>query len=275
VTQSARIAAVAVLSTLAGCAGLEGVLRQGIVAPEVSVLSAAPTTADFEGITVAVDLRVQNPNPLGLRVAGFAWQLDVEGARVASGDAPGGLNLPANGAATSRVTAHLRFADLANLVRQADTKEEVAFRVAGKVRVETPIGPVEVPWSHAGGLPVPRLPRVALGGIQLGRQTFTETELLVRLRVSNPNGFPLPAASVKLDVELAGERVAQAASRELAAIPAGGSATLEVPVRLSLLGAGRALMQARGKAISVGAQGTAGFGWMQLPFSVSGQLPLP
>jgi hypothetical protein len=34
-------------------------------------------------------------------------------------------------------------------------------------------------------------------------------------------------------------------------------------------------MQARGKAISVGAQGTAGFGWMQLPFSVSGQLPLP
>ncbi len=274
-TLSPRVAAVAVLSTLSGCGGLGAVLRQGIMTPEVSVVSAAPTAADFEGMTVAVDLLVKNPNHLGLRVAALTWQLDAEGGRVASGDAPGGLTLPANGSATSRVTAHLRFADLANLARLAETKEKVDFRVAGSVKVESPIGPIEVPWSHAGSLPVPRLPRVELGGIRLGRQTFTETELLVRLRVENPNGFPLPAASVKLDVELSGERVAQAASRELGAIPAGGTATLEIPVRLSILGAGRALMQARGKSVSVGASGTAGFGWMQLPFAVSGQLPLP
>jgi LEA14-like dessication related protein len=265
----------AALFTLAGCAGLDGLLRQGIQTPQVSVLSAAPTAADFEGLTVAVDLRVQNPNAIGLRVAGLAWQLDVEGGRVASGDAPGGLTLPANGAATSRVTARVRFADLANLVKLAESKEKVAFGVQGKVSVETPIGPIQVPWNFAGDLPVPRLPRVELEGIRLGRQTFTDTELLVRIRVQNPNGFPLPAASVKVDVELGGERVAQAASQPLAAIRAGEAATLEVPMRLSLLGAGRAILAGRGKPMPVTARGTAGFGWMQLPFSVSGELPLP
>lgn len=273
--RSARIALITSLYGLAGCAGLEGVLRQGIQRPEVSVVSAAPTTADFEGLTFAVDLRVQNPNPIGLRARGFAWQLDVEGGRVATGDAPGGLNLPANAAATSRVTARVRYADLANVVRLANAKDRVALRVAGSVAVETPIGVLDVPWSWSGDLPVPRLPRVELGGVRLGRQTFTETEVVVRLRVHNPNTFPLPPASVRLDVDLAGDRVAQAASQQLAALGADGAATLDVPVRVSLLGAGRALLGARGRPIQVAVRGTAGFGWMQLPISVSGELPMP
>jgi len=273
--RSTRAAAVAVLATLAGCAGLGGVLRQGVLKPEVSVLSAAPTSVDFEGLTVAVDLRVQNPNAIGLRVAGLEWQLDVEGGRVASGDAPGGLTLPANGAATSRLTARVRFADLANLVKVADAREKVAFKVGGRVSVETPIGPIAVPWSQAGDLPVPRFPHVSLDGVRMGRQSFTDTEVVVRLLVENPNGFPLPAAAIRLDVDLAGERVAQAASQQLAAIRAGQTATLEIPVKLSLLGAGRALLGARGKPIRVAVHGTAGFGWMELPFTVEGEVPLP
>jgi len=275
VTGRARWTAVAVWTTLGGCAGLEGVLRQGILTPEVSVVSAAPTTVDFEGVAIAVDLRVKNPNAIGLRVAGLAWQLDVEGARVASGDAPGGLSLPANGAATSRVNARIRFADLGNLARLAESRERVDFKVAGKVAVETPIGPIDVPWSWNADLPVPRLPRVDLTGIELGRQTFTETEVRVRLRIQNPNGFPLPAASVKLDVDLGGERVAQAAGAQLAALAAGATGTVDVPVRLSVLGAGRALLAARGRSVSVAVRGTAGFGWMQYPFAVNGELPVP
>jgi LEA14-like dessication related protein len=116
---------------------------------------------------------------------------------------------------------------------------------------------------------------VELAGIRIGRQSFTDTEVLVKVRIQNPNAFPLPAASVRLDVELGGERVAQAATQPLAAIRAGESATVEVPVRVSLLGAGRAIFEARGRGVQVTARGTAGFGWMQLPFSVSGELPLP
>jgi LEA14-like dessication related protein len=251
-TRSARVAGVAVLFTLTGCAALEGLLRQGVVRPEVTVLSAVPTSADFEGLTVAVELRVQNPNAMGLRVAGLSWQVDVEGGRVASGEAPGGLSIPANGAATSRVTARVRFADLSNLMKLAEAREKVAFRVAGKVTVETPIGPIDVPWSYAGEAPVPQLPSVELAGVRLGRQTLSETEVLVTLRLRNPNAFPLPAA-----------------------VAAGESATLELPARISLLGAGRAILGARRGPVRIAARGTAGFGWMQLPFSVSGDLPLP
>lgn len=273
--RSARVTAVVLFATLSGCAGLEGALRHGITRPEVEVVSAQPTTVDFEGLTVAVDLRVQNPNAIGLRARGFSWQIFVEGARVASGDAPGGLTLPANGAATSRVTARLRFADLGNLVRVVEGKANVDLRVAGVVAVETPIGAIDVPWSWTGELPVPKLPRVELAGIRPGRQSFTDTEVVVRLRVQNPNAFPLPPASVTLDVELSGDRVAQAATQPLPPIAAGAGATLEIPVRLSLLGAGRALLGGRGKPMTVVVRGSAGFGWMQLPFSVSGELPLP
>ena len=274
-SRSARIVAVSTLVALAGCAGVQQLVRQGIARPEVQVVSAQPTSIDFEGVTVAVDLSIRNPNSIGLRARGLSWELFVESARVVSGNAPGGLTLPANGAATSRVTARVRFLDLANLARTTEGKREVDLRVAGVVSVETPIGAIDVPWSWTGGLPVPRLPRVELGGIRPGRQTFTELEMIVRLRVQNPNDFPLPAASVKADVELSGERVAQAASEQLAPIAPGAAATLEVPVRMSLLGAGRALLGNRGRPVAVAVRGTAGFGWMQLPFSVSGELPMP
>lgn len=273
--RTARSAAVVVLSTLAGCAGLGGVLRAGIQPPQVSVLAAAPTSVDFEGLTIAVDLRVQNPNPMGLRVAGLAWQLDVEGGRVASGDAPGGLTLPANGAANSRVTARLRFSDLARLVQLTEARDQVGLKVAGRVTVETPIGPLDVPWSWTGEVPVPRLPKLELAGIRMGRQSFTETEVVVSLRVRNANAYALPAASIKLDVDLNGNRVAQATSRQLPSVGAGGAATLEVPVRMSLLGAGAALLTSKGRPIVAVARGSAGFGWMQFPFEASGELPMP
>lgn len=274
--RSARVVAVASLVALAGCAGLEGVVRRGIQPPEVTVVSAAPTGIDFEGIGVAVDLRVQNPNPIGLRARGLSWELFVEGRRAASGDAPGGLNLPANGAADSRVTARVRFADIASLLTLGEAhRERIGFRVAGTVAVESPIGPITVPWSWTGDVPVPALPRFELAGVRLGRQTFTEIEVLVRIRMQNPNPFPLPAASVKLDVDLNGERVARAATEEVAPIGAGAGATIEVPVRMSLLGAGRAIVAARGRSMDVAVRGSAGVGWMQLPFDVRGALPMP
>lgn len=274
--RSARIVAVSSLVALAGCAGLGGVVRRGIQPPEVAVISAAPTGIDFEGISVAVDLRVQNPNPIGLRARGLSWELFVEGRRAASGDAPSGLTLPANGTADSRVTARVRFADIASLLTLGEThREQIGFRVAGSVAVESPIGPITVPWSWTGDVPVPALPRVELAGVRLGRQSFTETEVVVRIRMENPNAFPLPAASVKIDVDLNGERVARAATEEVAPIAAGAGTTLDVPVRMSLLGAGRAILGTRGKAIQVAVRGNAGFGWMQLPFDVSGALPMP
>ena len=196
-SRSVRIAAALSLTALAGCAGLGNALLAGFTKPEVHVVSAEPTAIDFEGVTIAVDLRVQNPNSIGLRARGFSWQVDVEGSRVATGDAPGGLTLPANGTATSRVTARLRFADLRNLAKLVEGRQAVSLRVAGDVAVETPVGPIAVPWSWGGDLPVPRLPRVEMGGIRPGRQSFGELELLVRLRVENPNAFPLPPASVR------------------------------------------------------------------------------
>lgn len=274
-TRGTWIAAVMGLAALSGCAALEGALRQGIMRPEVSVLSAAPTSFDFESLGVAVDLQVKNPNAIGLRARGFSWQLFVDGARAVSGEAPGGLTLPANGVATSRVTARLRFAEIANLLRATEGKTNVDLKVTGVVSVETPIGAIDVPWSWAGDLPVPRLPRLELAGVRLGRQSFTDTEVVVRLRVQNPNPFPLPQASVQLDVDLAGDRVAEAATQPVPPIPAGGSGTIEVPVRLSTLGAGRALLGARGRPLTVAVRGKAGFGWMQLPFSVTGELPMP
>jgi LEA14-like dessication related protein len=277
VTRSIRAAALALsLAALPGCAGLEAFLAGQFQKPQVSVLSVTPTAADFDGVGVEVELRVQNPNAIGVRVAGFAWQLDVDGARVAAGDAPGGLSLPANGAATSRLTARFRFADLAALAKRVAGSETVQVHVAGRVTVESPLGPIELPWSVSKEVPVPRLPRVELEGIRLGAQHgLVETEVIVRVRVSNPNAFPFPAAKVQVDVELSGERVAQAAARDLPAIAAGGAATLELPLRVSLLGAGRALLAARGGSVEVAVRGTAGFGWMQHPFDVRGRLPLP
>jgi LEA14-like dessication related protein len=261
---------------LTGCAGLKDLARAAFQEPKLTFRNATVDVLDLEGATVALHVELQNPNGFGLDVARVGWTFDAEGTRVATGDMPGGLAIPANGTAPLAIPVRVRWHDVPGIAGLFKRGEDgLAYKVAGTVGVRTPIGVIDLPVSHSDRLTLPKLPSFSLTGLKVRSVSLTDVEFEVRVAVKNPNAFPVPAGKVAWTLALGGGApVARADGAALAPIGAHDTGSLVVPVRLDLASAGRtALDVARGAEVRVRLAGEAELAGLPVPLDLDAVLP--
>jgi len=266
----AALAAIPLL--LGGCASMGELAKAAVQPPTLTFRSAEVTALDFDGATLAFDFRLQNPNPFGLSLAGVQYWLQLEQRVVVRGAVPGGVKIPASGEVPVRFSARLPFNEVPRLLELVSRGGKVAYTVGGEVAVETPVGVLTIPASHAGHVDLPTLPAIRLAGATVRLASLTEVDLAVTLVVDNRNPFPLPEGELKFAVSLGGEVVATVDGEALAEVPAQREARVVVPVRLSLLNAGRALSTAvRGGSADLRLSGEARIGALPVPLDLVGK----
>ena len=253
---------------LSGCAGLQRLATRSLKPPTATVERVTVAALDVEGATVRLDLTLENPNDVAFEVARAGWRLEVEEREVSEGELPGGLAIPARATAPFAATVRVKWADVTHLVERVRREEQVAYRVSGTVGVVTPIGVMELAFKHAGTLPVPRLPTLKLTGASASLASLTELTLQLALEVENPNGFPLPGATLTFDLLVNGVAVASGREATLAPLGAHGDARLTLPLRISLLGAGRAAATLGGGSGELRLRGTVRAAGLETPVDV-------
>lgn len=260
---------------LAGCAGLQDIARTVLQQPKLTFRAASLQALDLEGATVGFEFDLENPNAFGVDLARVGWGIEVEGTRIASGDLPGGLAVPARGKAPVTFPVRVRFRDVPGIVALIGSgKDQLAYRLSGAVGVRTPAGVLDVPLSHSDVLKLPSLPRFGVEGLSVKSVSLSTIGLSVRLAVRNPNGFALPAGKLDYALAIAGAPVARAEGAGLAAVAGGASQIVEIPVRIDVLSAGRAATDlARGAEVQVGLKGTAEIAGLPLPLDLQTRVP--
>ncbi len=257
---------------LAGCAAVNELARAAVQRPDLTFQSATVEALDFDGATLALDFKLRNPNAFALRVARVQTWLQLDGRVVTRAELPGGLSIPAAGEAPVRFTARLPFAEVPRLLELVARGGQVPYTLGGLVAVETPIGLLEVPASHSGQVDLPRLPAFRLASANVRLASLTEVELELTILVDNQNPFPLPEGELKYALALGGEVVATMDGEALGEVPARGQGRLVLPVRLSLLNAGRALgTVVRGGSADLRLSGQARLGALPVPLDLTGK----
>ena len=264
---------VGAMAVLSGCAEVGKIAAAAIDPPKLTFKSADVRAFDLEGVTLGFNVDVENRNPFGLEVARITYGIEVEGTRVLTGDAPGGVSLPAQKKVPLTFTARVRFRDVPGIASLAGKRDSVRYRLAGSVGVNTPLGILDLPVSHEDTLALPQMPRFALDGLAVRSFSFTRLALDLKLRISNPNAFPLPAGKLDAALSLGSSRVARVENRTLAAVRGNGSSVVTIPIDLDLAEAGRAAQQlARGAAVPVGIRGEADVAGARLPVDLGSDL---
>jgi LEA14-like dessication related protein len=258
----------------AGCAGLQDLARSAVKEPKVTFRSASVAAFDLEGVTLDFVWDVQNPNGFGLDLASIGWKIEAEGTRVAAGDAPGGVRILANGTSPVTFPARLRFADVPGIASLLGSgKDRIHYKLSATLGLRTPAGVLDVPLSREDQVRLPGMPHFTVDGIALRAVSFENVTFEVRLRVKNPNAFPLPAGALDYALAVSGSQVAKAEGAHLGTVPAGGSAVVAIPVKLDLAAAGHAAADvARGADVDVGLSGKANVAGIPLPVDVKGRV---
>jgi LEA14-like dessication related protein len=268
----ARVALLSCLALCSGCAEVGKLAAAAVDPPKLTFRSVDVRSLDLEGATLGFNFDVENRNSFGLEVAKITYGLDVEGTRVTSGDAPGGLKLPAKGKAPLTFASRLRYRDVPGIASLLGKRDTIRYKLSGTVGVQTALGVLELPVSHEDTVKLPRAPRFSLDGLSIRAASLSRLTLELRLRIENPNEFPLPAGKLDSALSLGGTQVAKIDKRTLSIVRENGSAVVAIPIQLDLTEAGRAATELlRGAKVDVGLHGAADLAGVKIPLDLDGR----
>lgn len=279
---SARLAVAVAALAVAGCAGLDRALEAR--KPAASVDGVRLAAIDFDRAELVFDVRIDNPNPVGLELAGFDYALDVAGRELLSGRRDRRLALPAEGAETIAVPVAIRFDRVAGTLGDLRGRDRVPYGLELGLDVELPVvGVRRVSAATEGNLPVPHRPDLELRRARVAELGLSGARLVLELAVANPNAFDLHLDRVGYALAVDGEPWAEGRASEAVRLAPRGRTTLALPldVRFGVIGIGASELLRGGATadyrLSVdiaGRAGLEGFAGFSLPLERRGRIEL-
>jgi LEA14-like dessication related protein len=212
------------------------------------VLQVEIVTLSFEGVSLRADVELSNPNPIGIELAGYDYELAVEGHPLVSGTVEQRTAVAARGRSVIAVPATLRFAALsrsgASIGEGRSGEDELPYRISAGLAFDLPVlGRIRVPVGTEGRLPLVRPPAVRLASLRVVALSLSGASLLLGLEVENPNGFGLSLEGMSYSFAGDGQRWASGALvRPLALAPRTGG-QLDVDMQLGFASLGRTVYQ--------------------------------
>ena len=236
---SVRIAAaILAAAALAACESLESAIRK----PTVEVAAFQIERLSFETADLRLDLKITNPNPVGIELAGFDYSLVIEGAELVKGSVDKKVGLRAGGSSVVPVPMSFRYTELFAAARSLADKDETPYQITVGLSFDLPVlGKMKVTAAHKGTLPVVHVPRVRLASVRLEGVTLQGASLVLGVELANPNGFGLSLASLDYRFSVSGQRWATGTSRRAAQIAAKQSGRIDIPVNLEFASIGRSV----------------------------------
>jgi len=203
--------------------------------PGMDVDGVGVQEVDWSGATLAIELTVQNPLPLEVRVTSIEYGVTVEGEALAQGERAQDAVIAARGESALTLPLRLEHAAIWSIARALPTQDAIDYVVAGAVRVDTPIGERALPISYQGQLPLVRAPDVSLDNLRVVSLDLSSLsgDLELRLRVSNHLDRVMRLRDLDYALRLGRHPVLSGAREDMGAASPGG-AVLSLPVHVEL-----------------------------------------
>jgi LEA14-like dessication related protein len=268
-----------VLPVLAGCANVLEAL-QSLPRPSADVVGARITGLGLESADLEFDLRITNPLDTALPLVDLDVALGSRGTEFLQGVLPLQGTVPAGGERVVAVPVQVDLLQTLRTLAGVRPGQVVDYTAELGLGIDVPgVGPRRLPLRHEGRLPVPALPRVELGTLRLDELGLREVAGTAVLRVANPNAFAVMVDRLSLDLQLADRDVGTLTARQALELDADGAGTLELPMSLSPLDLGTAVLEAlRSSSTGYGLAGGIGvdtpFGPFESALDVSGEVPI-
>ena len=266
--------------TLFNCAELQQLAS--IQKPKLNVEKVRVTDMTFNSADLAFDVKINNPNPLSVQLAGFDYDFLLEGTSFLKGEQNSQLNITANGESKIQIPLTLQFKELYKSYQALKNRDSTAYQLKCGLRFNLPVlGKVKIPVSKKGHLPLVKLPSVKDFSLKLKKITFTRADLELKLNVDNPNAFNLLLNKLNYDFVVNGLSWAKGTTNKSIRVTEKGKSAINIPVSLNFLQVGKSVYSAitKGQPLNYNFNGNLDlntsipvFKHASLPISKSGQV---
>ena len=235
------VALVSLLLVLSGCQTL---VDTGVVErPTTEIRGLQLVNLSATDVDLAVEVQIDNPNAMGLKVNELDYRLQVNGQRLVSGNYAQGFSLAGRDRSTIMIPLRFALKDLSRLVESLKDQDEFVYQLDTTTSLDVVgLGSIPLTSSQQGRLPVPRLPVVRISNFQLQGLSMLRANLLVQFEVENPNSFAIMPKAFDYNLVVNNQTWAQGSFKSLPDLGGKSTQRIDLPVALSMAQMGMGIM---------------------------------
>lgn len=227
------------LVALPSCSGLRDAAR--MTEPDIRLQGVHLARFGLDGVDLAFDIALQNPNPVPVSLEAIQYDLFLEGERFISGRQDQAHDIQALDDTRIELPLRLDFGDLRRTYAALEEQDSTSYELRARLTFQIPVlGFRSLGLKHDGRVPVVRPPRISVAGIRLQDLSPNSADVAVQLSVHNPNAFGLGLQQLEYALAVNGDSWATGRSEQLVQVEAGDTQAVALPlsVNLSQLGLG-------------------------------------
>jgi LEA14-like dessication related protein len=266
---------------LAGCGSLRDVVET-IRKPEVRIDAIELEALSFSGLTLRFDMEISNPNPIGISLSGFDYELQIEGTPFVTGEVDEKVTVAARDRFIVPLPVELGFEELVRTIRELEDREEAAYQLTSGFSFDLPVlGRMRIPVSTEGSVPILRFPGLQVRSLRLNKISLAGASLDLELEMRNRNNFKIFLESLEYRFQVDGRDWASGMRQERVRLGENDTAVMLIPIELDFAAVGRSVYQMilSGETLQYTLEADVDVGTSlrvlkkaSLPFEVAGQL---
>ncbi len=228
---------------LSGCAELLQLLQQSnIQKPSASVIDAKLSGLSFSKADLLFDIKIDNPNNVGINLAGLDYGLKINNFSLFSGTKDDPLNIAAKGSSTIQVPLSLKYDDIYKTVKTLTGQDKSTYTFEGGVSFDLPVlGKIRLPLSKSGELPLLKLPKIKVKNISMESLSWSGASMKLDIAVKGTGGINLFIDKLSYGLNIAGKNWVSGTTNNKIAINTAGEKVVSIPFKLDFLSMGRAV----------------------------------
>ena len=239
------ILAVLVLFSSYSCSTLNTILNQmNIQKPTVEITNAKISKLSFNDLDLLFDIEINNPNSVGINLAGFDYELLINKNSFISGNQPDKLQIAANNQNTIQLPVKLKFVDIYNTFADLKKNNNSTYQIKCGLNFNLPVlGETRIPISKSGNIPLLKLPSIKFSSVKLNNINLTSANLLLEVKFKNPNSFSMLIDQMDYNFQVNGNNWLTGKANQKTSTNQNGESTIQIPVSLNFLQMGSSLFQ--------------------------------
>lgn len=269
---------------ITSCATVQNFLQSTFQKPTVSFESARISRLSFETIDFLFNLKISNPNPVGISLAGFDYNFQLNENAFVKGEQTKGMDIESNDESTVQIPVSLTFSDIYRTFSSLKNQDSTTYHMACGFSFNLPVlGMTRIPVSKSGTLPLLKLPEIRIQSLTLEKLSIVEVDLNLSVEIDNPNGFAFFINAMDYHFDVDGITWLKGISNKNMQIGSKQSNVIDLPISLNLLQIGSSVKDviAEGKPLSYDFSGNIELGTtvpllekVKLPFKKNGEISI-
>lgn len=192
--------------------------------PKLAFNSVDIAGISFDGVDLLARVNVENPNAFPIPLPKVDWELFINEASFVTGELENSENIKGGGTTTMDVPLRLTYDGLLNTFTSLLNTREAAYNMAVGLTFPLPVlGDKVYKLDFAGLLPIPQLPKLSAGSMDISKIDHSGLALACTVNVENPNAFPIPFPDMDLDYGVNGVSVLKGTDKNRAGQIAAGA----------------------------------------------------